>query len=310
MDRNEILQEIKSYQHQFNELGINSFQHRYEAMNILNPYFGYKKMTNYEHNSGWGVNSLWMAIDDDRMIVKAHPRGYGGNEVKFETHNMSLRQLEGICELLKTLTEERLKDIQRTQSNPKLETLLPEIKEWAERCVKIAGKDLSVELGYGRRTCDGPYSYHALVVYDRGDQVGSIPLRQDKNGKLTYNTQRPLCGESGYEEFTPVDWKDKIKAALEEISRCRINMDREDSPVRNPEVIVNYNRQYAITCEIDGQRQMRKYLNDNDRMDYLRCEDVAGGFYLQERRYELAEKYFKHEIEIACDCVQTKGMGR
>ena len=100
MDREELLNEIKAYQAQFKELDINNFQHGREKMNILNPYFGYKPVSSYEYNNGYGVGSLWMAMDDSRMVVKAHPRGYGGGEVRFETDKMSGKQLEGIRVLL------------------------------------------------------------------------------------------------------------------------------------------------------------------------------------------------------------------
>ena len=117
MDREELLKEIKAYQAQFKEWDINFFQHEREKMNILNPYFGYKPVSPYEYNNGQGVRSLWMAGDSNRMVVEARPRGYSGDEIRFETDKMTERQLDGIRVLLKTLCEERRKDIERTQAN-------------------------------------------------------------------------------------------------------------------------------------------------------------------------------------------------
>ena len=311
MDREELLKEIKAYQAKFKEWDINFFQHEREKMNILNPYFGYKPVSPYEYNNGQGVRSLWMAGDSNRMVVEARPRGYSGDEIRFETDKMTERQLDGIRVLLKTLCEERRKDIERTQANPILEEMLPEIGDWARRCIRIAGKDFSVALAKGRRQSDGPQSYQALVVFEKGHQIASIPLRQDEYGKLTCKVNHPLYGSSDdVDEFTLDNWKDKIREALEGAVELRINMDREDSPVRNPEVNVNYYGQYTITCEIDGQKQLRKPLADRDLGDYIRCRDVQRGFYLQERRYELAEKYYKKEIDLAMDNSQYRGVGR
>ena len=89
MDIEELLKEIKAYQAKFKEWNINFFQHEREKMNILNPYFGYKPVSPYEYNNGQGVRSLWMAGDSNRMVVEARPRGYSGDEVRFETDKMT-----------------------------------------------------------------------------------------------------------------------------------------------------------------------------------------------------------------------------
>ena len=310
MDRNELLKEIKAYQAQFKELYINDFQHGREKMNILNPYFGYKPVSPYEYNNGYGVRSLWMAIESSRMVVEARPRGYGGNEVRYETDKMTERQLDGIRVLVKTLYEERMKDIERTQANPKLETLLPEINEYAQRCIKAAGELFTVQLSKGRRQCDGPNEYHALVIEKEGWQIGSIPLRQDKYGKLTYNSQRPLCGESGDMEFTPEDWQDKIKGAMEEVVGGRIYMELADSPVSKVEVSKNYRDEFYISCKINGEQQMRKKLTDKDRSDYLSTKWNSTPYYLDVTKRELAEKYYKPEIELANSRTESRGIGR
>lgn len=311
MDRDELLHEIQSYLDKFEDLNINTFQHAMEDMNILNPYFGFKQMTAYQYHNGYGVNSIWMRGGAKDLQVKAHMFGYGRDERGYSTPNMTVRNLEGVRELVKTLYERRMKDIERTQANPKLEELLPTIDSWAKRCIQIAGKDFSVAVGHGRRQCDGPQSYYALVVCEKGDQIASIPLRQDEYGKLTCRVNHPLYGSSGeYDEFTPDDMKDKIKEALEGAVGLRINMDREASPVRYPEINVNFRDQYTITCEIDGQKQMRKPLKDRDRSDYICSKDISRGFYRQELRYDLVEKYFKNEISMAMERNQSKGMGR
>ena len=311
MDRNELLQEIQSYLDKFRDLNINTFQRRMEDMNILNPYFGFKQMTEYQYHNGYGVNSIWMAGGAGDLHVKAHMFGYGGDERKYDTRNMTDRNLMGVRELVKTLYDRRIKDIERTQANPKLEELLPEIENWAKRCIRIAGKDFSVAVGYGRRQSDGPQPYHALVVCEKGDQIASIPLRQDEYGKLLCRVNHPLYGSSGeYDEFTPDNWKDKIHEALEGAVGLRINMERENSPVRNPEITVNYWGVYTITCEIDGQKQFRKPLKDGDRSDYICRKDISRGFYILEHRYDLAEKYFKNEIARARDRSETRSIGR
>lgn len=299
MNRNELLEEIKSYQAQFKELGINNFQCDNDKMNILNPYFGYGTLTGHQQNNGYGVRSLWMAIDDRRMSVEARPQGYAGKEVSFETKNMTERQLDGIRVLLKNLCEERIKDIQRTQGYPKLETLLPEINEYAQRCIKAAGEKYSVQLSKGRRQCDGPNDYHALVIEDEGWQIGSIPLRQDENGKLTCNSQRPLCGESGDSELTPDDWQDTIKAAIEKIVGGCIYLELADSPVSKVNVDKNFRDEYYISCQINGEQQLRKKLTDKDRDSYLSIKWNSTAYYLDVIKRELAEKYYKIEIGIA-----------
>ena len=311
MDREELLKEIKSYQAQFKEWYINFFQHEREKMNILNPYFGYKPVSSYEYNNGYGVRSLWMAGDSNRMVVEARPRGYGGNEVRFETDKMTERQLDGIRVLLKTLCEERLKDIERTQANPKLETLLPEIDKYAQRCIKAAGELFSVKLTKGRRQCDGPDEYHALVIMKEGWQIGSIPLRQDSFGKLTYNSQKPLCGESDDMEFTPENCQDKIKGALEEVVGGRIYMELADSPVSKVEVSKNYRDEFYISCKINGEQQLRKKLTDKDRSDYLSTKWNSTAYYLDVTKRELAEKYYKTEImRSSQEQEQSRGIKR
>lgn len=311
MDRKELLNSIHSYLDKFKELNINNFQHEREKMNILNPYFGYKPVSSYEYNNGYGVRSLWMAGDSNRMVVEARPRGYGGNEVRFETDKMTERQLDGIRILLKTLCEERMKEIERTQGNPKLETLLPEIDKYAQRCIKAAGELFSVQLTKGRRQCDGPHEYHALVIEKEGWQIGSIPLRQDSFGKLTYNSQRPLCGESGDMEFTPEDWQDKIKGALEEVVGGRIYMELANSPVSKVEVSKNYRDEFYISCKINGEQQLRKKLTDKDRSDYLSTKWNSTAYYLDVTKRELAEKYYKTEImRSSQEQEQSRGIKR
>lgn len=311
MDREELLQEIQSYLDKFKELNINAFQRGMEEMNILNPYFGFKPVTEYQYRNGYGVNSIWMSAGAERLQVGTHMFGYGGEERKYSTQSMTDHNLEGIRLMVKSLYDKRMKDIELTQANPKLEELLPEIGDWAKRCIAIAGKDLSVEIGHGRRQSDGPQPYHALVVCDKGYQIASIPLRQDEYGKLMCRVNHPLYGSSGeYDEFTPDNWKDKIHEALEGAVGLRINMERENSPVRNPEITVNYWGVYTITCDIDGQKQLRKPLKDGDRSDYICRKDISRGFYMLEHRYDLAEKYFKTEIEMAKDQSRSQGMSR
>ena len=84
-------------------------------------------------------------------------------------------------------------------------------------------------------------------------------------------------------------------------------MEREKSPVRNPEIIINRWGEYHITCEVDGRPQGRKPLTKEDRMEIIRCRDISRGFYLDELKYDLANKYFNHEITLAKDRSQSHG---
>ena len=311
MDRDELLHEIQSYLDKFEDLDINTFQHAMEDMNILNPYFGFKPMTAYQYHNGYGVNSIWMRGGAKDLQVETHMFGYGRDERVYSTPNMTVRNLEGVRELVKTLYERRMKDIERTQANPKLETLLPEINEYAQRCIKAAGELFTVQPSKGRRQCDGPHEYHALVIEKEGWQIGSIPLRQDSFGKLTYNSQRPLCGEYGDMEFTPEDWQDKIKGAIEEVVGGRIYMELADSPVSKVEVNKNYRDEFYISCKINGEQQLRKKLTDKDRSDYLSTKWNSTPYYLDVTKRELAEKYYKAEImRSSQEQEQSRGVKR
>lgn len=314
MDREEILKDIQNwldgiqkYLDKFKDLNINSFQHELKEMNMLNPYFGYKEMTDREFNNGYGVRDIWMAAGANNLRVTAKPHGYMGKAVDYSSSDMNEYQLEGVYNMVKSLHDNRVKEIERTQKNPKLETLLPEIKDWAERHMAIAGSKYKVSLEFGRRQSDGNHPYHALVLEKEGWQIGSIPLRQDSYGKLTCKSQKPLCGETGGIEFTPENWKDIISQTIQEIAGTKINMEREKSPVRNPEIIINRWGEYHITCEVDGRPQGRKPLTKEDRMEIIRCRDISKGFYLGELKYDLANKYFNHEITLAKDRSQSHG---
>ena len=134
--------------------------------------------------------------------------------------------------LLKTLFDERKQDIQRTQANPKLDTILSVINDYAQLCIRAAGEKYSVQLSKGRRQCDGPDEYHALVVKEEGSQIGSIPLRQDKYGKLGYNVQRPLYGAYDKDmEFTPENWKYSSVNSLKNITRVKLKWQTNNSHV-------------------------------------------------------------------------------
>ena len=185
-----------------------------------------------------------------------------------------------------------------TNLNQPLQQLLPQIENWAKRCIRMAGKEFSVELSKGRRSCDGPNEYHALVIEKEGWQIGSIPLRQSQNGILGYNVQIPLRGSYNRDlEMKPDTWQDNIKSAIEEIIGRRINMEHENSPIQN--IVIDKNRygEYYITCEINGVPERGKYLDFDDRDKYLirhlnnRIADV------EVLKRELVNKYFKDKIQ-------------
>ena len=310
MDRKKLLDEIQNYLDRFKELSINSFQCGYVTAEVLNPYFNFKDYTERHYTNGYGVRSAWMAGGSERILVEIQPNGWRGDEQRINTEQMTLKQLEGVHQLVKTLYENRLKEIERTQANPKLETLLPDIKGFAERCQKAVGELYSIELSKGRRQYDRQ-DYHALVIEKEGWQIGSVPLRQKNDGMLTYNVQKPLGGEYAKDmEFMPDNWQLKIKEALEEIIGGRIYLEMADTPISKVKVDVNYRDEYYISCRINGVQQLRKKLLDKDKSSYLSVKWNSTPYYLEVEKRQLAEKYYKTEIELACDRSKFHGIGR
>ena len=298
MERTDLERQIQTLLNDFEPLYINTFRSNKDEMNLLNPYFGYGSKDNTDGLNTRGVQSIWMAAGVERLNIKVLPRGYGGDDKTLQTADLSNRQLDGVLALVQKLHTDRKNEIARVASNPPLQELLPKINDWAKRCIRVAGKEFSIELSEGRRACDSPQKYHALVVEKEGWQIGSIPLRQDKWGMLEYNVQVPLGGSYMNDfEMTPDNWQDKIKAAVEEIIGKRINMEYENSPAQN--IVIDKNRygEYYITCEIDGVPMRAKSLDFDDRDKYLanylnhRTNDVEA------LKRELVAKYFKDSIE-------------
>ena len=110
--------------------------------------------------------------------------------------------------------------------------------------------------------------------------------------------------------LTAEDWKVKLQDAIERILGRRINMDRESLLVTDPVIARNYRDDYYITCSIDGQKQLRKPLKDDDRIDYVQKCYNCSEYYIDEFKFELAEKYFKTELALARDRSESRGIGR
>lgn len=312
MDRENIFKEIQELLDKFKGMDINNFQHGYEMMNILNPYFHNRMVSEQQFNNGYGVRSVWMAGGATNIQVVVQPNGYGGKEQRFYAKEMSLTQLRGVKEMVKKLYDDRLAEIARTKANPQLDDLLPKVKELATLWSLAVAPKCVIKLGEGRRQCDGPGDYYALVVKKDGWQKGSIPIRQDKWGMLTYNVQIPLAGSYLNDmELLPEKLEEQLKAAVEEVLGHPVNLDRINRPLKDVVVDKNYRGNWYITCKIDGQQQLRKNLTPSDRDTYLyRKLNTSNEYYIDELKYQMAEKYYATEVEMAQAKTANRTLGR
>lgn len=302
MDRTELLNEIQSYLGKFKQLDINTFQHELDEMNILNTCFLNRKVNEKQFHNGYGVRSVWMGRGAEDIQVIVQPDGWMGEEQQLYAKEMSLKQLLGVKEFVKTLHDARIAEIRRTQDNPKMDSLFPKIEEFANRCMAAAGKDYEARITVGRRQCDGPHDYHALVITEEKDYIGSIPLRQDKFGKLTYNVQTPLGGSYADDfELVPEKMEEQLKEAIEEIVGGKINLNPKGTISDVFTFTDIYGKGY-IACNIDDVRQCSKRMKE---AEYDECERLekygrADG-YEQYKQYKasLAEKYYANEVKLA-----------
>lgn len=306
-----MIHQIQQYLDKFKELGINGYQHDFEMMKLLNPYFGFNNITVSRYQNGYGVRDIWMRGGADRIQVQVNPRGYGGESQLVKTPKMTDVQLKGVFDFVKRLHDERLAEIQRYKTNPKLQTLFPEIEKFARQCMSAAGKQYKATLSVGRRQCDGPEEYHALVIKEEGNQLGSIPLRQDKWRMLQYNIHTPSGGSYTNDfELFPEKWQAQLKQAMEEIVGFTINMNYVNSPVQDIVVAKNVRDEWFITCRIDGEQQLRKKLSVADKDTYLSKKYNSTQYYVDELKHEMADKYFKNEITITQSETKERGRGR
>jgi len=312
MDIEDLKKEIWQYLDKFKELDINKHQHGMDEMNVLNPYFGYTPKKDYWGNDARGVHSFSASTRSRDITMTVRPRGWSGSEQYLHMDDLTPRQVEGVYALVKKLHDDRLAEIARTGSNPKLDDLLPKIKELAALWSLAVAPKSEIKLNKGRRQCDGPDDYYALVVNEDGWQKGSIPLRQDKWGKLSYNLQIPLCGSYLNDvELLSDKLEEQLKAAVEEVLGHPINLDRINRPLKDVVVDKNVRDVWYISCKIDGVQQLRKNLSPADRDTYLyRKLNCNNEYYIDELKYQMAEKYYANEIDLAQSQTNNRGRGR
>jgi hypothetical protein len=152
--------------------------------------------------------------------VKVLPYGFWRNdEINYKTNDLSMKQLEGIYALLSKIIADREEEIKVQMSNKPLEEIIPEIDKIAEEYLKNKPR-YTAKVSYGSRQTDGDYKYYALVVYEKGSQIGSVSLKQDSYGAYEYNVRIPLCGEWIRDcELKYSTLKEQIEEAIEEIIR-------------------------------------------------------------------------------------------
>lgn len=206
-----MISEIERYLSEFDNLDINTFQY-HEDIYKMNPYFGYR-----ENAYPRGIHSIWMAAGYDRITVEILPRGYGSKEERIEGRNFNRKQLTGVYYYIKSLYERRLKELEEDGQNKSLDELLPEIGEFAQRCVDTLKANFKTEIKYGRRQSVS-YSYYSIIVSRGKDDYGYIRLIQDNFGALKYNVLIPGCGEYAKDiKFKYENMEDVIKEAISEI---------------------------------------------------------------------------------------------
>ena len=188
---------------------------------------------------------------------------------------------------------------------------LDDIYNWAARCLKMAGMQYVLEFTHEPFPGNPSLVGHSLKI-DKGAWFqGAITMYTDADGRLKYDVDKMLGGRySMKESLTQDNFKDKIQEAVEYVLGRRINMDREAGLVTNPVIATNIRNEYYITCDIDGQKQLRKPLKNHDRDNFIQKSYNCNEYYLDEFKYELIEKYFKTELALARNQSESRGIGR
>lgn len=200
MDRNQLLNNIQRGLQRMELLELRKQVNDPQDLKPLNPLFGYSEAAATAGINRKGVSAVWMDSGADRLKVKVLPRGYAGDEIYISVNDLDNKQLKGIADMINNLCHKRVQDHKRTEANPNLKDILPQLERWAQKCVSaIPGGKYTAALSYGKRAVDND-NYHAIVVNEGKWQIGSIPLRQDKYGRLTYNEHSPVAGEWGENE--------------------------------------------------------------------------------------------------------------
>lgn len=295
--KNKLKEDISNDLQWLEDKGVNMFQYGAREMNLLNPYFGYRASADPNRLNEQGVHSIWMSAGAENISVKILPYGYGrGTEIRKETRDMTVEELTGVRDMLRFMVAEKKKELDEYSRNPTLDELLPEISRWAAEVAAAAGPHYKAEVCTGRRACDAA-DYKAIVVTDRGDQLGSIPLRQDRFGRLTYNIQIPLNGQYAEDFKLDVkDFKNQLHKAIEEVARKRIIIPTgNEKRISFPEITRDGQGGFYVNCRIDGMQQMRARLDDRDVSRVVNT--TKGGYYWDAMVFELAAKYYKNSLD-------------
>ena len=158
-----------------------------QTTEVLCPLFGYR-------NEGSEKADIKVGLDHLAENIGIHIYPNESHYKYLRLKDLNEKQLTGIQDVMHHCVVNHYMDTQRTASNPKLKDILQELEGWAKKCVKVAGKEYTAYMDFGKRAYDSE-KYHAIVIEKSGTQTGTIPLRQDRYGKLTHNVQIPLCGE-------------------------------------------------------------------------------------------------------------------
>jgi len=195
MQREDIINNIQRGLDLMDEYGINTFRSEPEEMNALNPAFGFRASAGSSNlSSTRGVMSVWMKGGARDITVHTLPRGYGGPEKNFKTRDLSDSQLQAVSQFVHDLCRQELQARKQAVMNPPIGEILPAVELWSKQCAAAAGPQFSAFVSYGKRAYDRD-KYHAVVIFENNDQIGSISLRQTEDGRMTYNERTPLGGE-------------------------------------------------------------------------------------------------------------------
>lgn len=295
--REDLKEEIRKDLEWLEEKGVNMFQRGAREMNLLNPYFGFRASADPNRLNERGVHSIWMSAGVERISVHILPFGYArSTEINKATPDMTLKELTGVRDMLQSMVAEKKKELDEYSQNPPLDELLPEISRWAAEVAAAAGPQYKAEIRTGRRACDS-VDYKAVVVTDRGDQLGSIPLRQDRFGMLTYNIQIPLSGQYAEDFKLDVkDFKNQLHKAIEEVARKRIVIPSgNEKRISSPEITRDGRGGFYVNCRIDGEQQMRTRLDNRDVSRVVNT--TRDGYHWDAMVFELAAKYYKDALD-------------
>lgn len=161
-------------------------------------------------------------------------------------------------------------DTQQTVSNPKLEDIIPELERWAKKCTATAGAGYTARVDFGKRSCDKE-KYYAIVIEKDGMQLGTIPLRQDRYGKLSHNVQIPLCGEWDRDRELRMDnCLDLIRKGIESIIGEHIVVDSMKARAELEQKVVGL-KTAELDKLMDLKVQVQKY-NSWLPMSELNCD--------------------------------------